>query len=493
MIDMPEAQSIRSMFQQGYRVAEIAKTMKISEPTVRKYIKMEDFNQPVPGSVTKPSILDPYKDTIIEYLEEDGRNWYKQRHTGKRVFERLVDEEGYKGSYPTVQRFIRKLKVETGPDAFLDLVWAPAEAQCDFGEADFNILGKKVRMHYLVLVFPYSNVGFAQVFYGENAECVCEGLKRIFLFVKGIPLRIIFDNGVGIGKKICEEIRLTEVFCRFQMHYNFAFSFTSINSGHEKGAVENKVGALRRSLFVPIPEINDLDEYNIGLLQDCVKHSDSLHYRKGERCLALFEEDCCAMTELPQTGFEVVRYESFKTNKKAEVVVGGKHYYSTGPEFARTFVTLGFHAYDVCIYDDTGSLIAKHPRLYGDTPAESIDPAASLRLLISRPGGWINSQVRYSLPEDLRDYIDAGERADIRSYVKTLAEAVEVSDWQCAVEAAWSVYRSTGHIARSDVAMYARRLYDGDVIYGGTDVDLSTYDKVFAAMNEVCNCEEMCF
>ena len=199
------------------------------------------------------------------------------------------------------------------------------------------------------------------------------------------------------------------------------------------------------------------------------------------------------MAALPKTDFEVVRYEGFRTNKSAEVVVGGHHRYSTGPEFARTSVMLGFHAYDVCIYDMTGMLIAKHPRLYGDGPAESIDPAASLRLLISRPGGWVNSQVRYSLPEDLREYIDAGGRADIKSNMSTLAGAVEVSDWQCAVEAAWSVYRLTGHIAHADVTMYARRLYGGDEIIYDVSTDLSTYDKVFAAMNALHDPEEVLF
>jgi hypothetical protein len=177
-----------------------------------------------------------------------------------------------------------------------------------------------------------------------------------------------------------------------------------------------------------------------------------------------------------------VRYDTYKTDKYAQVIVDGRFRYSAGPGFSRIPVTVGFSAYEVFIYDESGSLIAKHQRLYGNMPRESVDPAASLRLLIARPGGWLNSRVRYSLPEDLRTYLDNGEQADLKSYLITLAEATEVSDWPCAVEAAWSVLRSKGYMARTDVAVYARRLWDGAEITYDEPVDLITYDQVFASL-----------
>lgn len=57
-----------------------------------------------------------------------------------------------------------------------ELIWDPGCAQADIGEADFYEHGKCVRKKYLVLSFPYSNDGFCQVFGGETAECVCQGL-----------------------------------------------------------------------------------------------------------------------------------------------------------------------------------------------------------------------------------------------------------------------------------------------------------------------------
>lgn len=67
-----------------------------------------------------------------------------------------------------------------------ELVWHPGEAQ-DFGEADFRIAGKLERLKYLVVSFPASNMAFAQIFRGENSECVCQGLRDIFEYLGGVP------------------------------------------------------------------------------------------------------------------------------------------------------------------------------------------------------------------------------------------------------------------------------------------------------------------
>lgn len=81
---------------------------------------------------------------------------------------------GAKVSDSTVRHYVRRLKKELGigKERFLDLVWAPGEAQAGFGEADFYAMGVRRRLSYFVLTFPFSNVGLAQVLTGENAECV---------------------------------------------------------------------------------------------------------------------------------------------------------------------------------------------------------------------------------------------------------------------------------------------------------------------------------
>ena len=79
----------------------------------------------------------------------------------------------------------------------------PGEGQADFGTADFYENG---RLHheakYLVLSFPYSNGGFFQLNYGENMECLLEGLVAIYEHIGGVPTEIWFDNTRTIVTKV---------------------------------------------------------------------------------------------------------------------------------------------------------------------------------------------------------------------------------------------------------------------------------------------------
>ena len=252
---MSKVKDIREMRRRGHTVAEISRRVGVSEPTVRKHLRQEDFSPRMPVRRELPSILDPYEPKIDEWLAGDRANWHKQRHTSKRVFERLRDEEGYEGSYNTVNRYVQRWRDDhrAPRDKYLDLDWLPGEMQVDFGQADFRIVGVRRRMHHLVGSFPFSNVGLPQIFPGENAECVCSGLIAIFEYVGGVPPRLVFDNATGVGRKIYGEIRTSELFSAFAAHYGFDYSFCNPDSGNEKGNVEYKVGALRRPLFVPIP------------------------------------------------------------------------------------------------------------------------------------------------------------------------------------------------------------------------------------------------
>lgn len=131
--------------------------------------------------------------------------------------------------------------------SFLELVWDPGPAQVDFGEADFYESGKPIRKKYLTLSFPYSNDGYSQVFGGETAECVCQGLVDIFEFIGGVPPMLIFDNATGVGRRIGDVIHETELFSRFHAHYHFRVRFCNPYSGWENFSREE----LESLEFVP--------------------------------------------------------------------------------------------------------------------------------------------------------------------------------------------------------------------------------------------------
>ena len=208
-----------------------------------------------------------------------------------------MEEENAKVSDSTVWHYACRPKKELGigKERFLDLVRAPGEARADFGEANFYVMGVR-RLSNFVLTFPFSNVGLAQVFPGENAECVWQALKDIFEFIGGVPACIVFDNAAGVGRRVGDKVRAAGLFAA---HYRFAFSFCNPNAGHEKGSVENKVGFIRRNLFVPVPSFDTGRRFNKSLLDRCMALSEKDHWARGEEERALFIEDKVALIGLP--------------------------------------------------------------------------------------------------------------------------------------------------------------------------------------------------
>lgn len=459
MIDMPTINMIRQRGARGDTVAEIARDVGVSEPTVRKYLRKDDFSPEMPVRASRPSAIDPYREAIEAMLDEDARTWHKQHHTAKRIHDRLKEEHGAQIGYTTVQKYVKERRQERkgARDQFLDLEWPPGEAQVDFGQADMYEQGVLRRMHFLTVCFPQSNVGFDQVFHGENAECVCQGLKNVFEYVKGVPRRIVFDNATGVGRKVCGEVSTTELFGRFAAHYGFEFVFCNPNSGHEKGSVENKVGATRRNLFVPVPRFHSLESFNRRLLDRCMELSEEKgHYSKGVPESHLFMEDRAAMADLPGKPFEVVSYDRMRADKYGKVCLDGRHRYSSDPSLGGESVIVAKTADKVRIHTKDGELVAEHARAYGEAPSDSSDPSSQLALLCVKQNGWHNSRVRASMPDMLREAMDAMEKPERGAALRALRNASAESGYANAINAAVSSIEMLGCVDEAAVDVMAR-------------------------------------
>ena len=483
MIGVSTILSIRQRCANGDSVAQIARDEGVSEPTVRKYRDMDDMSPDLPVRKERGSMLDPYKPIIDAWLIEDGKRRRKQRHTATRVHDRLKKEHGYKGGYSLVQVYVKQRKAElrAAADMFLELEWAPGEAQVDFGECEFRVLGVVRTVHYLVVTFPFSNVSLAQVFWGENSECVCEGLKAVFEFVGGVPQRLVFDNATGIGRRVGEQIRTAATFQAFAAHYGFGFSFCNANAGHEKGAVENAVGAIRRNLFVPMPSIDNVRSYNKRLLEKCMDRAAKDHYLKSEPERQLFVEDCAALVDLPAKPFRVFKPGTCKTDKYGRACLEGRYRYPLGPEHACERVLVELGAFEVAFFDARGTAIASFERAYGDAPTEATDPISQLALLCRKPGGWRNSQVRAAVPDGLRAHMDALSREGLKAALLAMRDASAQAGWAATVDAMAALAASGSGLSAADVMLGAMFVANGqNAIDYESAADLGGYDAAFA-------------
>jgi transposase len=163
----------------------------------------------------RESKLDRFLSIVHEILESDRQVHHKQRHTAKRIFERLRDEHDYEGGQTIVKDAVRAWK-QRSREVFLPLSHPPGEAQVDFGFADVYLNGELTKVALFVMTLPFSDATFCQVFPRECTEVFLEGHKRAFEFFGGVPRRISYDNSkIAVGRIVGHrERQVTREFLR---------------------------------------------------------------------------------------------------------------------------------------------------------------------------------------------------------------------------------------------------------------------------------------
>lgn len=195
----------------------------------------------------------------------------------------------------------------------------------------------------------------------------------------------------------------------------------------------------------------------------------------------LFIEGKVALAGLPSKPFEIVRYFKPVANKKGKVQIDGPHFYSTDPVFAGKEMLVALGATELSIFDSNGTFVCKHPRAYGSAPTDSSDPGSQLHLLCFKPGGWINSQVRASLSEDLRQYMDSLDKEELKEELRLMRDENARSGWQATLQAIELAHEATKRVDRASVAVSAARIGSNtqSIVYD-QPVDLREYDVVFS-------------
>lgn len=436
MLTMTQIKSIKKLYySKGKKVNEIAKITGHNYRTVVKYLEKDNFNNNAEikegDRRGRPRKIDSVIPIIDKWLKEDKTAPIKQRHTAQRIYDRLKKEHPdlLDVKYRTIANYVsqRKAEIYKSDEGYLPLDHPGGEAQVDFGQAVFYEKGKLIKGHYLNMSFPYSNAGYTQLFKGENQECFLEGMKRIFEHINHVPYKIWFDNlsaAVIIGKN--RERSLIEQFERFALHYGFEVNFCNPNSGHEKGNIENKVGYVRRNMFVPIPKFDDMDEYNKNLLKLGDIDIQRLHYKKGEIIANLFEEEKKFMFKLPNKEFEVGRIKNVLTNKygKAEFET---NIYSTSPAYSGKEVILKITADKVIVMNKEYTVIVTHDRIY-DKNKESMKWYPYLEIMAKRPNAIKYTGFFNELPDIWKNYIDSQNTEGKKKTIKALMKMIEGDD-----------------------------------------------------------------
>lgn len=426
---MSQVEYIKDLYEnEGLSLREIAKRTHKSFRTVQKYVQQSDWNEAEKPKSEPESfpVMGGHIATVNEWLEQDEREPRKQRHSIKRIYERLRDEQGYTGSYGSVKHYvaIKKDKMKKYSESFVPLAHPPGNAQVDFGKFKYyDGVGCEHGGYALIMSFPSSNTGWMQVFPSENQECLLEGMKRIFYHIGGVPSRIRFDNMSSAVSKVLEgtERVLTDGFHRFMLHHRFKADFCSPAKGNEKGNVENKVGYTRRNMLVPVPTITDFEEFNKELLLLCGRDFEREHYERGKLLSELWQEDKERLLTLPGHEYKVFRYESLSVNKNGFVTVD-KVKYGLAPEFYGKSIQAKIYFDKIELFHDHG-LLKSFCRSY-ERSGEHFNWQDYLPALIKKPGATEHSLFFNQMPKLWQEYLKNTSGKEKKSALLLLSEIV---------------------------------------------------------------------
>ncbi len=357
----------------------MAREFGLSRETVRKmlqYAVPPGYQRQQP--IKRPK-LGPWLGVIDAILNDDKQRPAKQRHTAKRILERLQAEHGFTGGHTIVKDYVRTATLRS-QEMFVPLVHPAGEAQADFGEAVVVVAGVEHKAHYLAMDLPHSDDCFVAAFPAETTEAFLEGHVRAFAYFGGVPTRILYDNTKIAVARILggEERQKTRAFSELQSYYLFTEKFGRPAKGNDKGKVEGLVGYARRNFMVPIPRVSSWEELNAHLEAECRKRRERQLRRHTETIGERFECDRAAMLPLPAAPYEACEKIAARVSSLSLVRYRSNDY-SVPTQYGHRQVWVKGQVHEVVIAC-ASEVIARHERSY-EREAVVFDPLHYLALL----------------------------------------------------------------------------------------------------------------
>jgi transposase len=219
-LKMANIQAVIGLLEQGWSYRRIARELGIDRDTVARYDRLRKSKPAIvaPGSDApegpnaaistagseqclddlfflkasgrppgRVSECEPFKDVINKKLD--------QCLSAQRIWQDLVSENGFGGSYSAVKRFVRKLGAAT-PLPFRRMECEPGEeAQVDFGSGAWVFEdGKRRRPHILRITLSHSRKSYSEPVWRQTTENFIRCLENAFRHFGGVPKTLVIDN-----------------------------------------------------------------------------------------------------------------------------------------------------------------------------------------------------------------------------------------------------------------------------------------------------------
>lgn len=310
-----------------------------------------------PRGIGRKSHCEPFRDVILAKLGQDL--------SSQRIYQDLVTDHGYAGSYDSVKRFVRRLgrgtplpmrRMECGPGA---------EAQVDFGTGAPIVgpAGKRRQTHVFRIVLSHSRKAYSEATFRQTTDDFLRCLENAFHHFGGVPETLVIDNlRAAVSHPDWFDPELVPKLSVFARHYGTVILPTKPYTPRHKGKVERGIGyvkgnALKGRTFA------DLNAQNQHLAQWEASVADCrIHGTTRQQVGRVFDEvERSALKPLPMERFPFFHEAQRQVNRDGHIEVA-KAYYSVPPEYLGRTVWVRWDTRLVRVLNERLESIAVHAR-----------------------------------------------------------------------------------------------------------------------------------
>jgi len=388
---MATIDSIVTLIRLGYSDRRIAADLSVDRGTVRKY--RERYQNPPGGanaptgsevhnppnaptglagdetlpamSVSDASSIRPGPDSACAAYHEIIVGKLEVGLSAQRIWQDLRDEFGFAAKYPSVRRYVCRLKVKK-PELVRRIEVLPGEeAQVDFGTGAWvtGADGKRRRPWVLRVVLSHSRKGYSEAVYQQTTDNFIRVLENAFRYFGGTPKTLVIDNlKAAVKQADWHDPELHPKLQSFAAHYGTVFLPTRPYTPEHKGKVESGVKYVKNNALAG-RRFGSLEEQNAALLDWEHRIADTrIHGTTKRQVGRQFEEvERALLQPLPLDVFPSFQESRRSVNRDGHIEVA-KAYYSMPPEYVGRIVWVRWDSRMVRIFNDRWKQIAVHSR-----------------------------------------------------------------------------------------------------------------------------------
>src|SRR5271165_1140337 len=404
--------SILTLAGNGWSHRRIARELDINRETVGKYLRLVNSKPAIstPGSEShpapEPAISTPGSTAGRQSLCQPHLNQIEAAVvvglSAQRIYQDLVCDHGFVGSYQAVKRFVRHLR-ETQPIPFVRMEVEPgAEAQVDFGQGAWVMVdGKRKRPHLFRVVLSHSRKGYSEVVWQQTTENFIRCLENSFRYFGGVTPTVVIDNlKAAVTKADWFDPLLNPKITAFAAHYQTVILPTKPYTPRHKGKIEAGIKYVQNNA-VKGRSFGSLAEQNQFLLEWESGVADTrIHGTTRRQVAHVFDTiEKPKLLPLPPMVFPVFSEAPRIVHRDGYVEVA-RTYYSVPPEYVGRKVWARWESRLVRIFNSRMEQIALHAR---EQPGRfSTDPThidSRKRAAIENGMDWLLDRARLIGPQ----------------------------------------------------------------------------------------------